>query len=348
METSAMRLIAPQDRVAVEAWIGEWADPKQGRELVPSLPSLARGAGWVWSPEIGMLERVAFPKIKTFDSSRAPEDGETFNVSTDLAAIDIGAIKSALAVKAAEEKTANKVSVADIKAAEKQGFERGYREGLVEGRRAGLEDAVNAIYGLAGQAKSEHKPLAVGPHVVGGARENAEEVPVPSPKIAQARSASGGAELRVLRVLAARHPARFTKAQWATLARMKRTGGTWANYVSLLRKAGYLDERGDMVGLTAAGLSAAGNVERPAPGTVIQQWKAALGSGPAKMIDVLIDAYPRQMDRANLADRVNMTATGGTFANYLSLLKTNGLVEVSGRKIKADPTLFLDAGEQAA
>jgi DNA helicase HerA-like ATPase len=27
----ALRLIAPQDRAAVEDWIGEWADPKQGR-----------------------------------------------------------------------------------------------------------------------------------------------------------------------------------------------------------------------------------------------------------------------------------------------------------------------------
>lgn len=80
----------------------------------------------------------------------------------------------------------------------------------------------------------------------------------------------------------------------------------------------------------------------------LQQWKDALGSGPAKMIDVLIEAYPRQIDRANLADRVNMTATGGTFSNYLSLLKVNGLAEVFGRKVKASQTLFLDAEEQAA
>jgi hypothetical protein len=129
---------------------------------------------------------------------------------------------------------------------------------------------------------------------------------------------------------------------------MNRTGGTWANYVSLLRKAGYLDEHDDTVGLTPAGVAAAGEVEQVAPGGVIRQWKDALGSGPSKMIDVLIEHYPRQIDRANLADRVNMTATGGTFANYLSLLKTNGLVEVSGRKIKASPTLSLDAEEKAA
>ena len=39
------------------------------------------------------------------------------------------------------------------------------------------------------------------------------------------------------------------------------------------------------------------------------------------------------MDRANLADRVGMTATGGTFQTHLSRLKSNRLIEVAGRKI---------------
>jgi uncharacterized protein len=338
----AMRLIAPQDRAAVEAWIGEWADPKQGRELVSSLPSLARGEGWVWSPEIGMLERTAFPKIKTFDSSRAPEDGETLSVPGDLAAIDIDSIRSALATKAAHEKGVDKLSAfrADFEAAEKRVYERGVKDGFKSGHAAGLFDAVEAIHRVTESSNKAPGTEEQGP--IAEASKPVQKAVVPITR------GSGGAELRILRVLAARHPARFTKAQWATLARMKRTGGTWANYVSLLRKAGYLDEDGETVGLTPAGLSAAGNVERPAPGTLIEQWKDALGSGPAKMIDVLIEAYPRQIDRANLADRVNMTATGGTFANYLSLLKTNGLAEVKGRKIGASSTLFLDAGEQAA
>jgi uncharacterized protein len=51
------------------------------------------------------------------------------------------------------------------------------------------------------------------------------------------------------------------------------------------------------------------------------------------MIDALIAAHPRGMDRANLGDRVGMTATGGTFQTYLSRLKTNGVIEVAGRKI---------------
>jgi uncharacterized protein len=70
----ALRLIAPQDRAAVESWIKDNADEKQGREIITSLATLKTGQGWIWAPELGVLERVAFPKIKTFDSSRAPSD----------------------------------------------------------------------------------------------------------------------------------------------------------------------------------------------------------------------------------------------------------------------------------
>ena len=123
---------------------------------------------------------------------------------------------------------------------------------------------------------------------------------------------------------------------------MKRTGGTWQTYVSRLRTAGYIDEDGATIGVTPAGIDAAGRVDCPAPGSVIQQWRLALGSGPSKMIDALIAAHPRGMDRANLADRVGMTATGGTFQTYLSRLKSNGVIEVAGRKIMLTEILFSD------
>lgn len=154
--------------------------------------------------------------------------------------------------------------------------------------------------------------------------------------------ARGGAELRILRVLASRAPARFTRAQWATLSGMKKSGGTWQTYVSRLRKAGYIDERDGLFGITPAGAKAAGDVARPNAGSVIADWKTALGSGPAKMIDQLVAAHPQGMDRANLADRVGMTAAGGTFQTYLSRLKSNGLVEIDKRRVRASETLFID------
>lgn len=68
-----LRLIAPQDRRAVEDWIGEWAEPSEGREVLRSLSSLPTGEGWIWAPELGILDYARFPRIKTYDSSKSPD-----------------------------------------------------------------------------------------------------------------------------------------------------------------------------------------------------------------------------------------------------------------------------------
>ena len=71
----ALRLVAPQDRKAVEAWIVDQADKAEGAALVASLPRLATGEGWIWSPEAGVLERAQFPRIRTFELVAAARRG---------------------------------------------------------------------------------------------------------------------------------------------------------------------------------------------------------------------------------------------------------------------------------
>jgi hypothetical protein len=247
-------------------------------------------------------------------------------------------LRDALAVTETGASAASKAAApsrAQLEAAERRGYERGLAEGKGQGLREGIASITAFLDTLKGG--DVDPPLPASP-----LRPAAPRAPRRPPEARQERSGKGQPELRILRVLAARHPARFTRAQWATLARMKRTGGTWQTYVSRLRTAGYIDEDGATIGVTPAGIAAAVPVDRPAPGSIIQQWKSALGSGPTKMIDALRAAHPRGMDRANLADRVGMTATGGTFQTYLSRLKSNGLIEVAGRKITLTEILFSD------
>ena len=77
----AMRLIAPQDRKAVEEWIADQADKETGKEIIASLPTLKTGEAWVWSPEASFLERVTFPKPETYDSSKVQKAGTTRRLS---------------------------------------------------------------------------------------------------------------------------------------------------------------------------------------------------------------------------------------------------------------------------
>lgn len=92
----AMRLIAPQDRAAVSDWIADQADVQRGKEIVASLPSLKTGEGYLWAPEYGILEKMKFPKIMTFDSSATPDGGNKGDGPV-LKPIDLSSIEGRLA-----------------------------------------------------------------------------------------------------------------------------------------------------------------------------------------------------------------------------------------------------------
>ncbi|UPK38663.1 hypothetical protein IVB18_16325 [Bradyrhizobium sp. 186] len=72
-----MRLIAAQDRKAIEEWIADQADKETGKDIIASLPSLKAGEAWCWSPEAHFLKRVQFPMPATYDSSKPLAAGRT-------------------------------------------------------------------------------------------------------------------------------------------------------------------------------------------------------------------------------------------------------------------------------
>lgn len=100
----AMRLTGPQDRLAMKAWIDGQGDPVTGKVVLDSLAQLKIGEGWMWAPELDMLQRVQFPPITTFDSGRTPDDDAPIAAPTKLAAVDISAITASF--KAIEHEAA--------------------------------------------------------------------------------------------------------------------------------------------------------------------------------------------------------------------------------------------------
>jgi len=93
----SMKLTASQDRAAVGRWIEGQADRAQGRRILGALPQLRRGEGWVWAPGERVLARVAFPVIRTLDSSQTPRRREQPGIPRTLAPVDRVAIGRALA-----------------------------------------------------------------------------------------------------------------------------------------------------------------------------------------------------------------------------------------------------------
>jgi hypothetical protein len=99
----AMKLTASQDRDAIGAWIEGQADRQEGKRILGDLPRLQRGEGYLWAPGHGLLERVAFPPIRTFESSRTPKRGERLATPRTLAEVDLTAIAAALAATGGED-----------------------------------------------------------------------------------------------------------------------------------------------------------------------------------------------------------------------------------------------------
>lgn len=94
-------MIAPQDIAAAKAWVEVQGDVKAATAMLQSLPSLPVGTGWVYAPELGMLEKIKFPMCRTFDSSRAPALGEELRSAPSLKKIDLDEIRKRLDPKSA-------------------------------------------------------------------------------------------------------------------------------------------------------------------------------------------------------------------------------------------------------
>lgn len=343
-----MRLTAPQDRAAINAWVDSQADKAQAAEVLSTLPSLKPGNGWLWAPDLGLLERGQFPALTTFDSSRTPEDGDEVPEPARLADVDLSGVLEALKVPEPQPKAA-KSAQADPAALAAE-FERGRVTGYDAGFRAGLKAAADGLRGLADRMAQGQYPVAeptadapatqhepaqaagptIQPHPAPATRREARPV-------ASAPGKKHGAEMRILAVLAARHPARFTVAQWATLAGMKRTGGTWSTYLSRLRVAGLILQYGQLFGVTDAGMKALGG--KPQRGDPLETWASAVG-GAGRMLRLLADIHPKRLSRPELARRLDLEVSGGTFSTYLSRLRSNGLIEESGGEIAASDILW--------
>lgn len=359
----AMRLIAPQDRAAIDAWIGEWADPAKGREIVASLPSLPTGDAWIWSPEIGVLKRDHFPLARTFDSGKAPEAGEE---GPGLAPIDLAEVTSRLERVAADvvanDPRALKAEVArltkllasagapvdpaSVKAAEEavflRGVEEGERRGNIAGQAVALSRVRSALDALGVVEQPTDGAAAPAPRTrpVGPARA----VPAPvraAPPFLGAEAGFTGPQNRVLEAVAFWLRLGFeqpTRAQVGAAAGYSPSSGGFANLLGQLRGAGLLDYPApNCVRLTQEGRIAvpASTDERTAP-----ERASTLLSAPQAKVFVHILKI-REGSRTEIAEATDYSPTSGGFANLLGSMRTIGLIDYpSPGQVRAADWLF--------
>lgn len=358
----ALKLTSSQDRAAIGAWIEGQADRAEGKRILDALPTMQRGQGVVWVPARGILETDTFPAKTTFDSSRTPTRGER-RERRELKPLNLDQLKGKLATVEAETKANDprilKAEVSrlarELAAAQKgsapawadqreevaalTGDNKRLREQMrqVIAEREHARSLLSQIFTLAQRvieipAPSEEAPAPP-------RREPAPAVAPRAPAPAREPRESDGSVphgcAKPLAALAAVYPSGLTEAQWATSAGYKRSGGTWGTYKSRLRGAGLIESREGRWFATEAGAGAAGDVELPpAPGPELVRWWAAKLPGTSKMADALIEAWPQWLSREDLADRIGMSASGGSFGTYVSRLAGPGLIERGGEGIR--------------
>lgn len=360
----AMQLTAPQDRDAVGAWIEGQADRDEGKKILAALPKLKKGEGWVWSPSHDILERVTFPAIRTFDSSRTPEEGETLP-AMQLAVVDLSAIEATLveAQKAIEhdDPTALRKRISELEAELKARpdtateIDQARTEGREQGRVAGygeawdqlvphvtrIREAVNTIAGAmddfdAGIAsvqaarKQQRGPEDVWPMPKARAGEaftgQKEQVRALDRKLGGDTSLPK-AELALLAAVAQFHPKARSRIQMSILTGYSITSSTFANALGALRSAGYVDGRGDDNTITEKGLKALGSYQRLPTGKALQEWwLSKLPKAERIMLAIALDAYPKPVTKERLAEKSGYSITSSTFANAIGKLRTLELI----------------------
>ncbi len=161
-----------------------------------------------------------------------------------------------------------------------------------------------------------------------------------------------GKAIEMLRILAL-YPEGLTRIELAVRSVITQSG-TYSNYISDLRSAGYVEDgQGGRMIITANGIKAAkqyfpaGLGSKPTSAELVSLWKERYLTGKAKdMIDIVFSLRGQYISRQNLFNQAfpETVAQGGkmhgTYSNYISDIHSSGLVEKTIDGIRASRALM--------
>ena len=130
-----------------------------------------------------------------------------------------------------------------------------------------------------------------------------------------------------------------TRPQLTVLTGYKRS--TRDAYIQRLNERGFVGFIGDRVGATDAGIEALGEDYEPLPtGSVLRShWLGRLPAGEAAVLEVLLAAYPKALDREVIGEHTNFKRS--TRDAYIQRLSTRELVTAErGGLVRAAEHLF--------
>lgn len=369
-----MRTTSPQDRAAIKAWVDVHGEEEKWRHMENALPRLPIGTAYIWSPGwLDVFDKVGIRTRRTFDSSATPKVGERRIEPKRRAQPDLDALKDRIASTIEKAKKEDprflrqRISELEAQAAQQEPevkeveveVEVPFIPESVKVVVEKVRGALDSIGAELDEIESEMKGIEARP-----ARPRSDFLPprkaerkvqpqlqVPPAARAQAQAEGdaklGRAPMALLTVLVQRHPMKVTRAQLSTLSGYKPKSSTYANALSTLRVNGLIEEEGSgksaLFSPSQAGFDLIGEAPSApqSPEELQAQWLANLPQAPRTLLSYLIDVYPSSSTRETLASATEYSVTSSTFANALSTLRTNGLIEdIPGKEVRASDTLF--------
>lgn len=363
------RMLGPQDRSAIDAWVGEHGDHQVGKSIKNELPDLGTGECWVWVPELGVLKQVKIRAARTFDSSPTRKRTSARNRKLTLTDVDLQVIadkvKDTVERAKAEDPRELRKQITELRRqlAERPEVEPESVEVPVfvlpdESPQALREWASQIatsaaeIRGFADEIEtqvSRAEKLANGSSSPPLARPEPRRRGNPAPVPASPAPVDGEVKLkagarRMLDALAMLHPSPLSRSQVALLADISPKSGTFSDYLSSLKRGGFVVEEPSGLTLTTPGVEQAPNgvgAGAPSPQALAEMWGRKLKAGARRMLDALLQAHPDGLTREELAERSEISKGSGTFSDYLSSLRRNGLAEERSGVVYAGEALFL-------
>jgi hypothetical protein len=371
------RMISPQDRKAVQAWIDAHGTEHQKEAFWDSLASLSTKEKWIWAPARNIFKRVTIRLRETFDSSATPRVGEKVSAPRSLAEVDLEKLKGRIAdtIERAKQEDPRELrkkilelekelqkkptyvpfvppiqpvikEIPVLKDAQIAALDRTIKK-LEEIRNRfaePIDQMAKCGLAISDAIKKFQNPLPVKHSVQFDKKADLPRPTIPKDNIPISNLSNP--EQRILNSIAWMESIGIIEPKQtaiAFLAGYSYGGGAFNNPRGALRTKGLIEYRGDSIALTDHGRPLA--TPLPYPLTVEEMHGRVLKILPGperKLMEVVLSMYPNSITNEELADRAGYVVGGGAFNNPRGRLRTLGLIEYNNGLIKAKPFLFLE------
>lgn len=365
----AHQLTGPQDRKALDEWIRANAEEREREKFLSTIATLKKGEAWFWQPENSVFQLVKVSDRETYDSSATPTGTATKQRHVTMASVDLDELKQRIAATIEKAKLTDPkelqrqiaelkkqlsakadqpeaVSVLKIPVLKDGQLKR--IEGLLDNLRMlancqkeTMEARMEPAIELANKIEAALKRISGTPQLP-TSNNWSEPRWYPPRKKQSALSVSPSENIeitrpqqRILDSLASMEAFGIQnpkKPALAAHARVSPNSGGYNNNLSALKTAALINyPMPGHVSLTEKGRSMARDPEPMTGSDLHDGWRAILSGPQCKILNALIDIYPKSISKNELAERIDVSGTSGGYNNNLSHMRSMGCIDYPDR-----------------